>query len=80
MAPQSTLRVVVASVPDREGLVGEVWAGDEQVGEVSLRNGKPLLEICCRRNGQPRALDYKEFTAAIAEADERATGATSLER
>jgi len=42
---KDTLKVQIASVSDREGLVAEIWCGDYQLAELSYENEVFLLEI-----------------------------------
>jgi hypothetical protein len=38
-------RLVVATVPDREGVVVEPWAGDEMWCEARLEDDQPQLQV-----------------------------------
>lgn len=46
------LTVQIASVPDRDNLVAELWCGDEQWGEISQETENLLLEIYPRTSGE----------------------------
>ena len=46
------LTVQIASVPDRDNLVAELWYGDEQWGEISQETENLRLEIYPRASGK----------------------------
>ncbi len=65
----STFRITIASPPDRERLVAEVFHGTEQIAELN-REHEPLavrLELYPRADGQPWSVDAEQFLTAIAE-------------
>ena len=64
------LTVSIASVSDREALVGEVWCGDTQVAEVRTEGGAKRISIFPAVVPWDFALE--EFLAAIARASEGA--------
>lgn len=66
------LSVQIASVPDREGVVAEIWMGDEMIGEVQGSDeGEFVLEIYARADGCPWRLSLDDWLDALAEAREQ---------
>ena len=41
----TTLTIQIASVPDRDSLVAELWSGSTQVAELSRENGPLIVQI-----------------------------------
>ena len=69
-----SLTVQVASVPDRDELVAEIWQGDEMVAEVQRTPDKRLLlEIYNNPAGQLWSLDLTEWLTALARAQKELT-------
>jgi hypothetical protein len=62
------MEIILASPPDREFLVAELWAGDEQWAEVNREAGAIRVEIYGRRDGQPWLLDVDEALSALGRA------------
>jgi len=72
----NSLRIQVASVPDRDGLVVEVWLESEQVAELRKDDGAVLIQVYSRQSGWwdfPYADFVDAFQRARAEL-ERQTG------
>lgn len=73
MKPSTTYKfsVEVASVPDRDDLVAEVWLDQELIAE--LRHGPSGLQaqIYPAPPGQPWDVPYEEFTRALQEARDK---------
>jgi len=68
------MRVTVASPPDREYLVSEVFFEGDQWAEVNQESGSLTVELYPRRDGQPWRLDFEEAVAALLEAKQRLGG------
>ena len=51
-----SLKVLFASPPDREHLVGELWLGNQQLAEVNTEIGALQLQIYPRQMGMSGAL------------------------
>jgi hypothetical protein len=66
--------VQIASVPDRENLVAEIWLGDIMVAELSDCNGKAMLEIYPNDKGRLRNVGCEEFIAALLLAEKKLAG------
>lgn len=65
----------IASVPDRENLVAEIWFGDKQWGELSFEGGRLELEIFPPSTGRTWRVDPDGLREAIAEAKRQLIGA-----
>jgi hypothetical protein len=70
-------RVDIASPPDRERLVAEVFFGHEQIAEVNQEAGKLQVEIYARPSSEPWVLDYQDFLQALTLATQRLTSMDS---
>jgi hypothetical protein len=68
-------RVTIASPPDRQRLVAEIFAGDTQVAEIKQEAERPLLELYPRPDGTPWNLDLVAFLEAVLTAKQRLLGA-----
>jgi hypothetical protein len=65
------ITIQIASVPDRENLVAELWYNNEQWGEVSQENGVTKLEIYPRfgeNSSNVWSFDLSEVMAKLQEA------------
>ena len=65
------MHISIASPPDREDLVAEIFFGHDQWAEVSNEGGSLTLEIYPQRTGEPWAFSYDDALAAIQEARRR---------
>ena len=65
------LTMKVASVPDREFLIAELWAGNGQFAEVSKESGDLQIEVYPREDGQPWLLRLDELLRVLAQAEVR---------
>ena len=66
------LTVKIASVPDREELVAELWEGDEMWAELSHeREGQLVLEIYARSSGEPWSFAFDDAVRGLLEAKAR---------
>jgi len=63
------MTITIASVPDREKLVAELWYGEELWGEISQETGELLLEIYQSHNF--RKLKCEELMTAIQRAKDK---------
>lgn len=68
------LSIAVASVPDRDELVAELWSGDTQVAELSREQGRFVLELFRPPTGEGWALPYERFSQALQEMRRRLDG------
>ncbi|EGI76940.1 hypothetical protein HGR_09209 [Hylemonella gracilis ATCC 19624] len=66
--PTYLFRFTIASVPDRQEVVAEIFFGDIQVAELNTESGDLSIEIYPRPNGKPWCLDAEQFLQAIMEA------------
>ena len=62
---QDRIRILIASLPDRDSVVAEVWLDGFQFGELRQEGGRYLWEFYGRPDKQPWALDADELTAAL---------------
>jgi hypothetical protein len=67
--------IVLASVPDKEHLVAEIWYKNEYFCELSQENPESAtLEIYPRRSGGPWSFGYTQAMSVIEKARERLVG------
>ncbi len=67
-------RIVIASPPDREGVVAEIWHGDEMWGEVANEEGRLTLEFYPKEPKGTWLFDYDEALNAIQTARSKLLG------
>ncbi|RLC19102.1 MAG: hypothetical protein DRI57_07645 [Deltaproteobacteria bacterium] len=72
--------VEIASVPDRENLVAEIWLGDIMVAELSDCNGKAMLEIYPNDKGSRWNVECEEFIGALLLAEKKLAGSGMTHR
>ena len=68
------ITVQIASVPDRNNLVAELWYEDEQWGEISQETENTILEIYPRTNGKNDKIwsfDLNEIIEKLKDAQKR---------
>ena len=64
--------IEIASVPDRDDVIAEIWWGDEMVGELhSGSSGVAEIEIYPRESHTPWSFDLTSWLAALAEAQQK---------
>ncbi|MBD3842883.1 MAG: hypothetical protein IE909_13565 [Campylobacterales bacterium] len=63
------LRVEIASPPDREELVAEIWNGNQMIAEINQESGDLELEVYTTENSV--LFDYESFLIALIEAKEK---------
>jgi hypothetical protein len=69
MEVQPKYRVDIASPPDRERLVAEVFVGDAQWVEVLCEDGRHVeVEYYSKPDGSPWRLPFEASQAALSEA------------
>jgi hypothetical protein len=73
MKPSATgsFSVEIASVPDRDDLVAEVWMGRELVAELRYEENELRLQLYAGPGGSPWDLPCEPFLRALQEAQER---------
>lgn len=64
----------VASSPDREKLVAEIWHGDQLIAEINQEKKTLELEIYVPDNRQSLVLDYDAFIEALTTGKKKLTG------
>ncbi len=65
------MHISIASPPDREYVVAEIFFGHEQWAEVNTEGDRVTLELYAKRTGGPWAFAYDEALEAIQEARRR---------
>lgn len=63
--------IEIASVPDRDEVVAEIWYNDEMVAEMRQDNGETILEIYGKESGAPWSFKLQEWLRALDEAEKR---------
>ena len=61
------VRTRIASLPDRENVVWELWAGNDNIADVCCEGGEPSVEIFPAR-GRELRVSLDQFMAALAAA------------
>jgi hypothetical protein len=56
-----SLEIVIASLPDRDGVAVELWQGQELLGEVTSEGGEPNVTLYPRRDGRPWAISLSDL-------------------
>ncbi len=64
-------RITLASPPDRDQVVAEVFVGSEQIAELNTQSGHMAVEIYPRQDGSPWVLDYTQLVQTLTEANGR---------
>ena len=67
------LEVLIASIPDREKVVAEIWNGERMIAEVNQEPGYLALELYTNGNLFVQ-VDYELFLEALIEAKARLVG------
>lgn len=72
----SRFTINVATVPDRENVVVELWCGDVQFGELSSEEQGLRIEIYANPSGEPWTFSFAEVAKALEQAKERLADVT----
>ena len=64
----------LASPPDREKMVVQLMAGNEQVAEVNQESESLQIEIYGRQDGNPWVLDFDDLMLAFRDARAKLIG------
>jgi hypothetical protein len=67
----SMMTITIASVPDRDKLVAELWYGPELWGEISQDTGELVLEIYPSSTHHFRQLKCEELILAVQQAKDK---------
>ena len=70
----SQMRVTIASPPDREKLVAEIFHENEQWAEVHQERSELTLELYPRRDGKPWEFGLEDAVSALVAARKRLVG------
>lgn len=68
------MRMDIASPPDREKLVAELFYGAEQWAEIHQELGHLTLQLYPRRDGQPWEFPFEDATNMLQRASRRLVG------
>jgi len=68
------MTVTIASVPDREKLVAELWYEQELWGEISQDTGELVLEIYPNSTSRFRQLKCEDLIHAVQQAENQLLG------
>lgn len=68
------MTVTIASVPDREKLVAELWYEQELWGEISQDTGELVLKIYPNSTSRFRQLKCKDLIHAVQQAENQLLG------
>lgn len=64
-----TITLQIASVPDKENIVAEIWFGNDQVAEVSNDDsGNTRIEIFSSPTDESWSLDFNDFQEILTKA------------
>ncbi|HAN93581.1 MAG TPA: hypothetical protein DCQ33_16080 [Nitrospira sp.] len=63
--------IEVTSVPDRPGLVAEVWSGEELLAELRHEDSRLRVQVYPAPNRQSWDFTYEEFTVALQQARDK---------
>lgn len=72
-------RITIASPPDREQLVAEVFFGNEQVAEINQDAEDLRIEVYCRPSAAPWVLPFEEFMNTLNQAKVRLLGNSAVD-
>jgi hypothetical protein len=64
-------RIALASLPDREKLVAEIFFGTEQWAEISQEKQALEVEFYARSDGQPWRIPLQTAVEALQDAERR---------
>jgi len=73
-ASANMMRMDIASPPDREKLVAEVFFGSEQWAEIHQEYGHLTLQLYPRHDGQPWEFSFDEAVSMLQRAKRRLVG------
>ena len=71
---KDSYEIIIASVPDREKLVAEIWANNQMIAEISQEQEELEVEIYCNQRKQPVKLNYDAFLEILSEAKVKLLG------
>lgn len=67
-----TFTIEIASVPDRDDVVAEIWSGDAMVAELHRgTSGGVEIEIYATESHDPWSFDLASWLAVLAEAQRK---------
>ena len=67
------LTIEIASPPDRENLVAEIWLEEQMIAEINQENNNLELEIFIKEKGKLK-LNYDDFLETLEKAKKKLVG------
>lgn len=67
----SSLSIQIASVPDRDALIAEIWCAEDLLAEICLQGDLPQIEIYPRRDNTPWKVPLAHLTLALRSAEDK---------
>ena len=68
------LSILIASLPDREAVVAELWYGDAQFAELAQEGGSLTLEIYAPPDGKAWTLPFEDALESLQQARAKLIG------
>ena len=65
------MNITIASLPDREKIVAELWQGNDHFAEINQEGEILMVEVYPRPDGKPWAIPFEELVSALREATTR---------
>jgi hypothetical protein len=59
------LHILLASPPDRDNLVAEIFVGSIQLAELNTQSGSFCVEIYPRQDGSPWVIDHSQLIESL---------------
>jgi hypothetical protein len=69
--------IVLASSPDRDDLVAEIWVGTSQLGEARIEGNTVVVDIFRHPNAPRWTLLHSDLIALLTAAKQKLTGPTN---
>jgi len=69
--------IVIATVPDRDEAVAEIWSENSLFAELRHENGSYIFEIYPRQDGNPWIFGYDELLQMLSTAKTKLLGCSS---
>lgn len=69
----SKIEIILASLPDRENMVAELWVEKSQLAEIQIEGSDLRVELYARRDGASWSIEYPVLLDALEKAARRLT-------
>jgi len=70
------LKTEIASTPDREDLVAEIWIDQHLLAELRQEAGQVRIQIYARPDGRPWDVSHPDLLTALSGAEKRLMGSS----